>query len=179
MPGQATARGDRLTLVRHPGLGTLGFVLVVPTTVIGYVPYALTGWVLRPPLFPGARVVGITLFLAALPLFIAFNLRFVREGEGTPAPIAPTRHLVVGGPFRHVRNPGYVAVLALVAAQGLYFGSPRVLAYAGVLLVAFHVFVVLYEEPNLRGRFGVEYDAYCRQVPRWIPGWSRRSPPAR
>jgi len=161
--------------VRHPGLGTLVFVLVVPTTAIGYLPYALTGWLARPPLFPGARGLGIALFVAALPLFVAFNLRFVFEGGGTPAPIAPTRHLVVGGPFRSVRNPGYVAVLALVTAQGLVFGSVRVLAYAGALLVAFHLFVVLYEEPTLRQRFGSEYDRYCRRVPRWFPGLQRRS----
>jgi protein-S-isoprenylcysteine O-methyltransferase Ste14 len=163
--------------VRHPGLGTLAFVLVVPTTVIGYVPYTLTGWVVRPPLFPGARVVGIALFLTALPLFVAFNLRFVREGEGTPAPIAPTRRLVVGGPFRYVRNPGYVAVLALVAAQGLYFGRALVFAYAGALLIVFHLFVVFYEEPTLHRQFGAEYDAYSRRVPRWVPAVLRHSPP--
>ena len=155
--------------MRHPALGTLAFVLVVPMTVIGYVPYALTRWVLHAPLFPGARLVGIALFLVGLPLFVAFNLRFVREGEGTPAPIAPTRRLVVGGPFRYVRNAGYVAVLALVVAQGLFFGSGLVLAYATALFIVFHTFVRLYEEPTLRRQFGSEYDAYCQRVPRWIP----------
>ena len=155
--------------MRHPALGTLAFVLVVPTTVIGYVPYDLTGWILRAPLFPGARLVGVALFLAGLPLFVTFNLRFVREGEGTPAPIAPPRHLVVGGPFRYVRNAGYVAVLALIVAQGLFFGSVVVLAYAVALFVGFHAFVLLYEEPMLRRQFGAEYAAYCRRVPRWIP----------
>jgi protein-S-isoprenylcysteine O-methyltransferase Ste14 len=155
--------------VRHPALGTLVFVLVVPMTVIVYVPHVLTHWELHPPLFPGARVVGIALFVAGLPLFVAFNLRFVREGEGTPAPIAPTRHLVVGGPFRHVRNAGYIAVLALVAGQGLVLGSTQILAYAVALFLLFHGFVVLYEEPTLRRRFGAEYDGYCQRVPRWIP----------
>jgi len=155
--------------VRHAGLGTLAFVLVVPTTVIGYLPYVLSEYVLGPPLFPGARVFGVALLVAALPLFVAFNLRFVREGEGTPAPIAPTRHLVVGGPFRSVRNPGYVAVLALVVAQALLFGSVLVLSYAGMLFVIFHIFVLLYEEPTLHRQFGAEYEAYCRRVPRWIP----------
>ena len=160
--------------MRHPGLGTLAFVLVVPTTVIGYVPYVFTRWVQRAPLFPGARLVGIALFLVGLQLFVAFNLRFVREGEGTPAPIAPPRRLVVGGPFRYVRNAGYVAVLALIVAQGLFFGSGVVLAYAAALFVLFHTFVLLYEEPALRRQFGAEYDAYCRQVPRWIPHLRRR-----
>ena len=155
--------------MRHPALGTLAFVLIVPMTVIVYVPHVLTHWELRPPLFAGARILGIALFSAGLPLFLAFNLRFVREGEGTPAPIAPTRHLVVGGPFRYVRNAGYIAVLALVAAQGLVLGSTRVLAYAAALFILFHGFVVFYEEPTLRRSFGAEYDRYCRRVPRWIP----------
>jgi protein-S-isoprenylcysteine O-methyltransferase Ste14 len=114
------------------------------------------------------------LFLAGLQLFVAFNLRFVREGEGTPAPIAPTRRLVVGGPFRYVRNAGYIAVLALVAAQGLFFGSGIVLVYAVALFILFHGFVLLYEEPTLRRQFGAEYETYCHQVPRWIPHLPRR-----
>ncbi len=155
--------------MRHPALGTLAFVLIVPTTVIGIVPYLLTHWVVGPPLFAGARALGVALLVAAAPLFLAFNLRFVREGNGTPAPIAPPSHLVVGGPFRYVRNPGYVAVLALVAGQGLLFGSGAVLAYAVGLFATFHAFVVVYEEPTLRRQFGTEYEVYCRRVPRWVP----------
>jgi protein-S-isoprenylcysteine O-methyltransferase Ste14 len=156
----------------------LAFVLVVPMTAIVYVPHVLTHWELRPPLFPGACLVGIALFVAGLPLFVAFNLRFVREGEGTPAPIAPTRHLVVGGPFRYVRNAGYLAVLALVVGQGLVLGSTYVLAYAAALFILFHSFVVFYEEPTLSRRFGAEYAAYCRRVPRWIPHLPPRPPRA-
>ncbi len=155
--------------MRHPALGTLAFVLVVPMTAIVYVPYALTHWEVRAPLFPAAHVVGLALFIGGLPLFAAFNLRFVRGGVGTPAPIAPTSRLVVGGPFRYVRNAGYIAVLALVAGQGLVLGSTHVLTYAAALFLLFHGFVVFYEEPTLRRRFGAEYDRYCRRVPRWIP----------
>jgi protein-S-isoprenylcysteine O-methyltransferase Ste14 len=104
-----------------------------------------------------------------LPLSLGIRAR----GRGTPAPIAPTEHLVVGGPFRWVRNPGYVAVVSLVVGQALVFGSGAVLAYAAVLAVGFHLFVVLYEEPTLRRQFGEEYEAYCREVPRWFP---RRQP---
>ncbi len=163
--------------MRHPALGTLAFVLVIPMTVIVYVPHVLTHWEVRPPLFPAARVVGLALLLAGLPLFVVFNLRFVREGQGTPAPIAPTSRLVVGGPFRYVRNAGYLAVLALVPGQALVLGSTHVLAYAAVLFILFHGYVVFFEEPTLRRRFGVEYDRYCRRVPRWIPHLrSRHSP---
>jgi protein-S-isoprenylcysteine O-methyltransferase Ste14 len=75
-----------------------------------------------------------------------------------------------------VRNAGYIAVVALVVAQGLFFGSAIVLGYAAALFVLFHTFVLLYEEPTLRRQFGAEYEAYRRQVPRWIPHLPRRPP---
>jgi len=130
---------------------------------------------LAPPLLgtEATRSLGGALIVLAAPLFFRFLSGFVREGHGTPAPIAPTEHLVVGGPFRWVRNPGYVAVISLVMGQALVFGSRPVLAYAAVLFVIFHLFVVFYEEPTLRRQFGSEYDAYCREVPRWFP---RRQP---
>jgi protein-S-isoprenylcysteine O-methyltransferase Ste14 len=152
-------------------LGTLLFVALVPGTVIGLVPW----WLARatPPAerFDGwlALVAGVALIAVALPVFVAFNLRFVREGHGTPAPVAPPQRLVVGGPFRWVRNPGYLGVMGLVVGEGLLYGSPRVLVWAALLWAAFHAFVLLYEEPALRGTFGREYDEYCRRVPRWIP----------
>ena len=81
---------------------------------------------------------------------------------------------MVSGTFQYCRNPGYVAVISLVAGQGLLFPSGAVLIYTAFLWLAFHLFVRLYEEPDLRGRFGAEYEDYCRRVPRWIP---RRATP--
>jgi protein-S-isoprenylcysteine O-methyltransferase Ste14 len=162
-------------------VGTIVFVAVLPATAIVLVPYWLSGWHLAPPFlgtFLGLQVtrwLGVAMVVAALPLFLSFLGRFVFEGRGTPAPIAPTERLVVGGPFRWVRNPGYVAVVALVVGQGLIFASPAILLYAAAIALAFHVFVLLYEEPTLRATYGAEYDAYCKAVPRWIP----RRPPAR
>lgn len=159
-----------------PALGTIVFVLLVPGTVVLAVPYLLTHWRLAPPLlgWGATRWLGAALLACALPLFVAFNLRFVVEGRGTPAPVAPTQRLVMGGPFRWVRNPGYVAVVALLVGQALVFGSTLLLAYAGAVAACFHVFIVLYEEPTLRRQFGAEYEAYYRQVPRWVPRWGRR-----
>ncbi len=156
---------------RRALLGTIAFTLIVPGTLIVMIPYRLTGWQLRPPLLgvEATRSLGVALMVLAAPLFFRFLSGFVREGHGTPAPIAPPEHLVVGGPFRWIRNPGYVAVVSLVAGQALLFGSGAVLAYAAFLAVAFHLFVVLYEEPTLRRQFGAEYENYCREVPRWIP----------
>ena len=156
---------------RRALLGTIAFTLVVPGTLIVLIPHLLTGWQLRPPLvgIEATRTFGVALIVLAAPLFFRFLSGFVREGHGTPAPIAPPERLVVGGPFRWIRNPGYVAVVSLVAGQALLFGSGAVLAYAAFLALAFHLFVVLYEEPTLRRQFGTEYESYCREVPRWIP----------
>jgi protein-S-isoprenylcysteine O-methyltransferase Ste14 len=156
-----------------PTIGTVLFVLTVPGTVVVYVPYALSHWTFRAPLFGlgGGRWMGLVLIVCALPIFFDFVVRFVREGEGTPAPVAPTMHLVVGGTFRHVRNPGYIAVLSLLVGQALLFASVAVLLYALIVALAFHIFVVLYEEPTLRRQFGDAYEAYCRDVPRWLPRW--------
>ncbi|TMB54178.1 MAG: isoprenylcysteine carboxylmethyltransferase family protein, partial [Deltaproteobacteria bacterium] len=103
------------------------------------------------------------------PLFLDFLVGFVRRGHGTPAPIAPPERLVVSGGFRYVRNPGYIAVVSMVVGQGLFLGSKAVLVYAACLALGFHLFVVLYEEPALRGQFGEQYAAYCRRVARWLP----------
>ena len=160
-----TARAERMPW--GPLLGTIVFVAAVPGTVVVFVPWWLSGGRVEGTAL--GVVVGVAMIVAALPLFVSFCSRFVWEGHGTPAPIAPTEHLVVGGPYRWVRNPGYVAVTAILVGEGLVLGSPAVLLYALVGALAFHVFVLLYEEPTLRSTFGAEYDAYCRRVPRWLP----------
>ena len=101
--------------------------------------------------------------------------RFALLGLGTPAPVAPPRHLVVSGLYRRVRNPMYVAVLALVLGQALLLGHAVLLEYAAAAWAGFHLFVLLYEEPTLRRSFGAEYERFCANVPRWIPrlrAWS-------
>jgi len=152
-------------------LGTIVFTVVVPGTVVVFVPYLLSEWTLRPAFLgtPATRVLGLAMILAGLPLLVDFLMRFVREGRGTPAPVAPTEKLVVHGPYRFVRNPGYIAVLAMVMGQGLLLASRSVLGYGLALTLGFHLFVLLYEEPTLRASFGREYEEYSRSVPRWIP----------
>ena len=152
-------------------VGTIVFVAILPATVIVLAPYWITGWQLREP-FLGTtltRWIGALLVVVALPVFVSFLGRFVFEGRGTPAPVAPTERLVVGGPFRWTRNPGYVAVDAMLVGQGLFLASPAVLVYGAFIALAFHIFVIVYEEPTLRDTYGEEYERYCRRVPRWIP----------
>jgi protein-S-isoprenylcysteine O-methyltransferase Ste14 len=115
-------------------------VLLVPGTALVLVPYLLTGWRLGPPLlgWSATRWLGATLLVLALPIWVMFNLRFVVEGRGTPAPIAPPERLVAGGPFRWVRNPGYAAGIVLLVGGALLFGSPLLLVYTAVMAAGFH-----------------------------------------
>jgi len=97
---------------------------------------------------------------------------FSRRGRGTPFPLDAPRRLVTTGPFWVVRNPIMVGELAVIWGEAVYFASLGILIYAAVASIAGHLAVVYVEEPELRERFGAEYDAYCRKVSRWWP-WPR------
>ncbi len=152
-------------------VGTIIFTIVVPGSVVVLVPYLLSGWNINPPLLgtPILSVLGVAMILVALPFFIGFEKRFVVEGRGTPAPIAPTERLVTGGSYQRVRNPGYISVVAMVFGEGLLLGNTGILLYAIALAIVFHISVLVYEEPTLRASYGAEFEKYCAQVPRWIP----------
>jgi protein-S-isoprenylcysteine O-methyltransferase Ste14 len=160
----------------HALAGSVLFFAIAPGTVGGYLPWLITGWRMKAPFMhqEWSRAVGIVLVLAGLvPLVDSFR-RFVVEGLGTPAPVAPPGHLVVTGFYRRVRNPMYVALLAIILGQALLFADRNLLWYGGVIWLAFHLFVVGYEEPALRRSFGEQYEAFRDNVPRWIPrlrGW--------
>ena len=152
-------------------LGSIAFFFVAPFVVAGWVPYRITRWRLGPPPLgvPALRWVGVALTAAGAIALIECFARFATRGLGTPAPIAPTRHLVVTGLYRHVRNPMYVGVLAAILGQALAFGSRSLLWYALVVFGLVHLFVVAYEEPTLRKQFGGEYVRYGQNVRRWWP----------
>jgi protein-S-isoprenylcysteine O-methyltransferase Ste14 len=149
-------------------LGSVIFLVVVPGTVAGLIPWLLTGWKSSdPPVVVG--VVGALLIAAGLGVLLHAFACFVIEGIGTPAPVAPTQSLVVGGLYRHVRNPMYIAVAAVIVGQALLLGRPELLVYALVFMAAVATFVRLYEEPVLSRRFGDQYAQYRRAVPAWRP----------
>ena len=95
------------------------------------------------------------------------------KADATPAPVAPTRTLVVSGLYHFVRNPMYVAVAAMIFGQAILFASWGVALYGVVIAAAFHTFVRLYEEPTLRRAYDEEYVAYCAATPRWVPRFRR------
>ena len=152
-------------------LGSALFFAVAPSVLAGLIPWAITHWEFRPPFFDlqATRGVGMLLIAAGLPGLIDSFARFALQGLGTPAPIAPPQNLVVTGLYRYVRNPIYVAVVALILGQGILFGDGRLLIYGGLLWLAFHAFVLAYEEPVLAESFGAPYKDFRANVPRWIP----------
>jgi protein-S-isoprenylcysteine O-methyltransferase Ste14 len=138
----------------------------------GLIPWLLTGgWQVREPLpyWAPVRVLGGVLLVAGLIALVRAFVRFVVEGFETPAPVAAPECLVVGGVYRYVRNPMYVAVLTTIVGQSLLLGRLGLLLYAGVTWVAVAAFVRFYEEPTLTRRFGADYEAYRRAVPAWWP----------
>ncbi len=152
-------------------LGSGLFLLLAPGTVAGVVPRWISRWHVQPPLLgiPVLRLVGGFLIIASICVLLDSFARFAIQGLGTPAPVFPTRHLVISGFYRHVRNPIYIAVVAAILGQGLVFGSVPVLEYGVLIWLAFHVFVLVYEEPKLTATFGSEYEVFCTHVPRWLP----------
>ncbi|MFJ3669337.1 methyltransferase family protein [Streptomyces sp. NPDC090106] len=148
--------------------GSTLFFALAPGTVAGLIPWWLTGWQAGTwPLAP--RLTGLLPLTAGAAVLLAAFARFVREGLGTPAPVAPTERLVVGGLYRHVRNPMYVAVVAAIAGQGLLLARPVLFAYGLLAWALMWAFARWYEEPALTSRFGEEYDRYRRAVPGWLP----------
>lgn len=159
--------------MNRPGaiLGSAMFLVVAPGTLAVYIPWTICRWHLAPPLLGiwAIRVVGALMIAAGLPALLDSFARFAIQGLGTPAPIAPPQHLVVTGLYRYVRNPMYVGVLSMILGQGLLFGSVALLEYGLFVWLGFLAFVLFYEEPALRRKFGTEYEEYCTQVRRWIP----------
>jgi len=150
-------------------LGSFAFLLAVPGTVAGLVPLLVTGWRRPDDPVPWVDAVGWLLVLPGAAVLIHAFVAFAWHGRGTPSPTAPTERLVVRGAYRYVRNPMYIAVLAVVLGQALLFASWGVIAYLVLLGLTMNAFVRTYEEPTLREDHGPEYEEFCANVPRWVP----------
>ncbi|MQA10004.1 MAG: isoprenylcysteine carboxyl methyltransferase [Pseudonocardiaceae bacterium] len=148
-------------------------MVVGPGTVAGLIPWSLSGWEFRDPMPFWApvplQVLGALVLLAGASVLVHAFVRFAVEGLGTPVPAAPPQHLVVGGLYRVVRNPMYVALLWAVVGQALLFGQWSLLVYGATIWIGFALFVRWREEPVLARRFGTEYDTYRRAVRAWWP----------
>jgi protein-S-isoprenylcysteine O-methyltransferase Ste14 len=157
------------------------FIVLVSGAVVFAIPY-----VLLTAAGPGSHVslgvirwAGLALAAAGAWAYLACVYDFVTAGRGTPAPYDPPRNLVSRRLYRRVRNPMYLSLLSVLLGDAISLESPILFAYAAVVAVAVHLFVILYEEPHLARRFGAAYENYRRTVPRWCPrGGPAKEPPA-
>jgi protein-S-isoprenylcysteine O-methyltransferase Ste14 len=151
-----------------PLLKTLLFTILVPGFVALRVPYLLLGRVYSPGRGPLAWAGFLALILGA-GIYFRCAWEFAVRGLGTPAPIAPTKFLVVSALHRYVRNPMYLGVLLVILGQAALFRAPQLAEYGAACILLAHLFVLFYEEPTLHRQFGESYDEYRRTVPRWVP----------
>ena len=152
-------------------LGSALFLIIAPGIVAGFIPWWISKSNVQAPFlgFVPLRALGALLLVVSVLVLLESFARFALQGVGTPAPVFPTRHLVVNGLYRYVRNPMYLAVVSIIFGQAMILGSVSLLAYGVLVWLTFHLFVLAYEEPTLRKTFGTEYDAFCANVPRWVP----------
>jgi len=152
-------------------VGSAVWFALAPGVVVGLVPWMLTRWQIRQSGFywMPVRVIGAGLILVGAVVLLHAFIRFVVEGRGTPAPVAPPARLVIGGLYRYVRNPMYLATVAIIVGQALALAQFGLLWYAAAAAAAAAAVVQWYEEPALSRRFGEQYERYRRAVGRWRP----------
>ncbi|MGH8004220.1 MAG: methyltransferase family protein [Limisphaerales bacterium] len=153
-----------------PLLKTLLFLILVPVTGVILIPrwILLSGWN-RSFEIGNWNLLGVPLILVGATALLWCFWDFATFGKGTPAPIDPPKVFVSRGLYRWVRNPMYVAIALILIGEALLFESWSLFGLAFFVWLAQHLFVLLYEEPALKQKFGPEYEAYLKTVPRWLP----------
>lgn len=148
------------------------FTIVVPGAVTYWIPKDLLG--IWGDVLPEPWTIWQILALVPLTVGAGVYLRcaweFGARGRGIPFPVDHPKRLVVTGLYRYVRNPMYVGVLLFMLGESLCFTSARFFAYTIAWLTFVHLNILIYEEPNLRRKFGDSYTQYTSAVRRWVPG---------
>lgn len=154
------------------GVSLPGLVLVVVPAVLLRL-FLGTDWAHFPavPSTPRFWVACLSALLGLLMAAWTASL-FIRFGKGTAAPWDPPRRLVVHGPYRHVRNPMMIGVFFILLAESVFLRSWPVAAWCAGFVAANLVYIPAVEEKGLEKRFGRDYTAYKRNVPRWVPRMS-------
>ena len=148
------------------------FFLIAPGTVAGYLPWSITRWHIAStgPWPLSLKVCGALLLLAGVAVLADSFVRFAVKGLGTPAPPLPTRHLRRQRTLSIRPKPDVCrSTRSTIFGQALIFGNLTLVSYGAFVCLCFHLFVIAYEEPSLRDRFGNQYTDFCAAVPRWIP----------
>jgi protein-S-isoprenylcysteine O-methyltransferase Ste14 len=154
---------------RGAAIGSFLFTIGMPGVVAGLIPYLVTGgWMASGAPF-AVQLAGAVLLAAGIAVLAHTVVRFVVEGLGTPFPGAPTQNLVIGGLYRYVRNPMYLAVIAIIVGQAAILGSAILVVYAVIVFGTVASFVYLYEEPTLSREYGEQYAEYRSAVRGWLP----------
>lgn len=149
---------------------SLLWVVLMPGIVAGYVPWRFFGF--NRSIFDSVDVflvIGLAVFATGVALLATCVWEFARRGRGTLSPVDPPRRLVVRGLYRYVRNPMYLAVSAILLGDALAARSLALVIYWAAFFLLANLFIIGYEEPYLRRRFGASYDEYAARVGRWIP----------
>ncbi|HEY2374361.1 MAG TPA: isoprenylcysteine carboxylmethyltransferase family protein [Gemmatimonadaceae bacterium] len=152
------------------------FIVLMPGAIGGWIPYLIAGGHSRIPVWTADRVLGVVLFVVGWSILLWCTFEFVQRGRGTPSPNSAPVELVTTGLFCFVRNPMYVGVVTAISGIALARHSWSAGVYGATVAVAFHLRVVLYEEPRLTREFGDAYLTYRERVNRWIPGPGSRNP---
>lgn len=151
-------------------LRSLLWTVLLPGMIAGFIPWQYLGVGSAPVDWRNPRHLAAMAVIAAGVFLLATCIwEFARSGRGTLSPVDPPKHLVVRGLYRYVRNPMYVAVTLIVLGEALLLWSRDMLLYWGIFFACANIFVIGYEEPYLRNRFGGEYEDYTRRVGRWLP----------
>lgn len=144
------------------------FTVLQPGMVAIAIPIWIAGSVPDPHTWSAVSWLGLPVFITGVAVTLWCIYSFATQGNGTLSPADPTRKLVVSGLYRYSRNPMYVGVTLMLLGDCFILQSQGIWIYAGVVFVAFNIFILGFEEPRLRRDFGEEYVAYCRQVRRWL-----------
>lgn len=141
--------------------------LILPVAVLIIVPYYIETDISIPHilvLLTGLFIICIGLFVMIMTISL-----FMRIGKGTLAPWSPTNKLVLDGMYGHVRNPMIIGVLIVLIGESIAILSLHIFIWAVIFFLVNNIFFVIYEEPDLEKKFGIEYQEYKKKVPRWIP----------
>ena len=149
------------------------FTILQPGIVAGLLPYWILGDNVNNIFIQqlserGLHDLGIFLLLIGFVIMIYCIISFAIKGRGTLSPADPTKKLVATGLYGFSRNPMYVGVILILVGEAVFFQSLNLWIYSVLVFLAFHIFILRFEEPRLKKDFGEEYKSYCEKVGRWI-----------